>query len=67
VTRRHADSWLSRWLLDTEKMQKTDPVAKQLVTKYKMPMPNPGLKQDEVRQLLKYFHWSDQREGLAKN
>ena len=42
--------WLSRWLLDTEKMQKSDPVAKGLVTKYKMPMPNPGLRQDEVRQ-----------------
>jgi hypothetical protein len=32
-----------------------------------MPMPNPGLKRDEVRQLLKFFHWSDQHEGLAKN
>ena len=67
VTQRHPDTWLTRWLLDTEKMQKSDPVAKGLVTKYRMPMPNPGLKQDEVRQLLKFFHWSDQREGLAKN
>jgi nitrite reductase (NO-forming) len=67
VTQRHGDAWLSRWLLETEKMQKSDPVAKQLVKKYRMPMPNPGLKQREVRQILKFFHWSDQREGLAKN
>ena len=67
VTRRYTDAWLTRWLLDTEKMQKTDPVAKQLVAKYRMLMPNPGLKREEVRQILKFFHWSDQREGLAKN
>jgi len=67
VTRRHPDGWLTRWLLDTEKMQKSDPAAKELVTKYKMPMPNPGLKAAEVRVLLKFFHWSDQHEGLAKN
>ncbi|HZE10204.1 MAG TPA: multicopper oxidase domain-containing protein [Burkholderiales bacterium] len=67
VTRRHADAWLTKWLLETEKMQKSDPAAKQLVAKYKMPMPNPGLKAVEVRDILKFFHWSDQREGLAKN
>jgi nitrite reductase (NO-forming) len=67
VTRRHADAWLTRWLLDTQKMQKSDPVAKQLVSKYRMPMPNPGLKPAEAQDLLKFFHWSDQREGLAKN
>jgi hypothetical protein len=67
VTQRHADAWLTRWLLDTEKMQHSDPEAKGLVAKYRMPMPNPGLKATEVRDLLKFFHWSDQREGLAKN
>jgi nitrite reductase (NO-forming) len=67
VTQRRADPWLTRWLLDTEKMQKSDPAAKQLVAKYRMPMPNPGLKQDEVRQILKFLHWSDQRESLSKN
>lgn len=67
VTHRHPDAWLAKWLLETEKMQKSDPVAKDLVTKYRMPMPNPGLKAVEVHDLLKYFHWSDQRDGLAKN
>jgi nitrite reductase (NO-forming) len=67
VTKRRPDAWLTKWLLETEKMQKGDPVAKELVTKYRMPMPNPGLKAAEVHDLLKFFHWSDQREGLAKN
>ena len=67
VTKRHPDAWLTKWLLETEKMQKSDPVAKDLVVKYRMPMPNPGLRSAEVRDLLKFFHWSDQREGIAKN
>jgi nitrite reductase (NO-forming) len=67
VTKRHPDAWLTKWLLETEMMQKSDPVAKDLVSKFGMPMPNPGLKSDEVRGLLKFFHWSDQHEGLAKN
>jgi nitrite reductase (NO-forming) len=67
VTQRHPDTWLTKWLLETEKMQKSDPVAQDLVSKYGMPMPNPGLKTDEVRNLLKFFHWSDHNDGLAKN
>jgi mono/diheme cytochrome c family protein len=67
VTRRHADAWLSRWLLAPDRMQKTDPDARALLAKYKTPMPNLGLKADEVRLLLKFLHWNDQRDGLAKN
>jgi len=67
VTTRHPDAWLTKWLLETEKMQKNDPVAQDLVTKYGMPMPNPGLKAAEVHDLLKFFHWSDHNDGIAKN
>ena len=66
VTRRRADQWLTWWLLETDRMQKSDPVAKALLEKYKTPMPNLGLKAAEVRELLKFMHWSDQN-GLAKN
>jgi mono/diheme cytochrome c family protein len=66
VTRRHADQWLTWWLLETDRMQKTDPEAKALLAKYGKPMPNLGLKPAEVRELLRYLHWSD-RNGLAKN
>jgi mono/diheme cytochrome c family protein len=66
VTRRRADTWLTKWLLETEQMQKTDPAGKALLAKYKTPMPNQGLNRDEVRQILKYLHWADQRKGLAQ-
>lgn len=66
VTRRHPDKWLTWWLLETDRMQKSDPEAKALLAKYKTPMPNLGLKPAEVRELLMFLHWSD-RNGLAKN
>jgi len=62
VTRRHADLWLTNWLLAPEKMQKTDAAAKALLAKYKVPMPNPGLNRNEVRQVVKYFHWIDRQD-----
>ena len=66
VTRRRADQWLTWWLLETDRMQKTDPVAKALLEKYKTPMPNLGLKAAEARELIQFLHWSD-HNGLAKN
>lgn len=66
VTRRHPDQWLTWWLLETDRMQKTDAEAKALLARYKMPMPNLGLKPAEVRELLRFLHWSD-RSGLAQN
>jgi len=66
VTRRHPDKWLTWWLLETDRMQKTDPEAKALLAKYKTPMPNLGLKPNEVRELLEFLHRSD-HNGIAKN
>jgi len=66
VTNRHPDQWLTWWLLETDRMQKEDPVAKALLAKYKTPMPNLGLKPGEARELIKFLHWSD-HNGLAKN
>jgi mono/diheme cytochrome c family protein len=67
VTRRHRDQWLTWWLLETDRMQKSDPEAKALLAKYKTPMPNLGLKPAEVRELLSFLHWNDRQNGLAKN
>jgi mono/diheme cytochrome c family protein len=67
VTARHADAWLTRWLMEPDQMQKSDPDAKALLAKYKTPMPNLGLSQAEARQLVKFLHWSDQHDGMAKN
>ena len=66
VTHRHPDQWLTWWLLETDRMQKQDDVAKALLAKYKTPMPNLGLTPAEARELISFLHWSD-RNGLAKN
>ena len=66
VTQRRADAWLTRWLLETDAMLKTDPAAKQLLEKYKTSMPNLGLSPAEANQLVKFFHWNDRHDGPAK-
>jgi nitrite reductase (NO-forming) len=63
VTQRRSDAWLTRWLLATDTMLATDPVAKEMLAKYKISMPNQGLTPAEVSQILKFFHWSDQSHG----
>jgi nitrite reductase (NO-forming) len=60
VTKRHDQAWLARWLKAPEEMVKTDPTAKALLDKWKVPMPNQGLTDEEVRAYLAYFKWADQ-------
>lgn len=65
TTKRHNDAWLTRWLKEPDVMLKSDPVAIALLEKYKVPMPNQGLSDEETQQLLKYFHWIDEESGFA--
>jgi nitrite reductase (NO-forming) len=60
VTRRHDDPWITRWLKSPEKMLESDAAAKALLDKYKVPMPNQNLSDQEIKQYLKYFHFFDQ-------
>ena len=60
VTKRHDTAWLTRWLKSPEQMLQTDPTAKALLDKWKIPMPNQGLGDEEIRQYLAYFKWADQ-------
>src|SRR5512140_1845622 len=60
VTKRHDDAWLTRWLKSPEQMLQTDPVAKALLDKWKIAMPNQGLSDEEIKQYLAYFKWADQ-------
>lgn len=69
VSKRHDDAWLARWLKSSEQMLQSDPVAKAMLDKWKIPMPNQGLSDDEVRQYLAYFKWADanlQPKGSAQ-
>jgi nitrite reductase (NO-forming) len=60
VTKRHDQAWLARWLKSPEQMLQTDAKAKALLEKWKIPMPNQGLSDEEVKQYLAYFKWADE-------
>ncbi|MGE5640188.1 MAG: multicopper oxidase domain-containing protein [Clostridia bacterium] len=59
VTKRRNDQWLARWLKSPEDMLKGDADAKALLDKYKLPMPNQGLNEQEIQQYIAYFKWAD--------
>lgn len=60
VTKRRDDGWLTRWLKSPEQMLGTDATAKAMLDKFKLPMPNQGLSDPEIKQYLAYFKWADQ-------
>jgi nitrite reductase (NO-forming) len=60
VSKRRDDAWLTRWLRSPEQMLQSDAAAKALLDKYKIPMPNQGLGEDEIKQYVAYFKWADQ-------
>ncbi|MDQ6620554.1 MAG: multicopper oxidase domain-containing protein [Pseudomonadota bacterium] len=59
VTKRRDDPWLARWLRNPEQMLQTDATAKQMLEKYKVPMPNQNLSEAEIREYMAYFKWAD--------
>ncbi|HEY2188587.1 MAG TPA: multicopper oxidase domain-containing protein [Caldimonas sp.] len=60
VSKRRDDAWITRWLKSPEQMLQADAAAKSLLDKYKIPMPNQGLSEDEIKQYVSYFKWADQ-------
>jgi nitrite reductase (NO-forming) len=59
VTKRRDDAWLTRWLKNPEQMLTTDATAKQMLEKYKLPMPDQNLSDQEIREFVAYFRWAD--------
>ncbi len=59
VTKRRDDAWFVRWMKDPEGMAKSDPIGKELLAKYKIPMPNQNSTDEEIREYLAYFKWAD--------
>ncbi|HTS20953.1 MAG TPA: multicopper oxidase domain-containing protein [Casimicrobiaceae bacterium] len=59
VTKRRNDAWLGKWLKSPEKMLQTDADAKAMLEKYKLPMPNQNLSDEEMREFVAYFKWVD--------
>ena len=60
VTMRRSDAWLARWLESPEAMLASDDTAKALLKRSPLPMPNQNLSPQDIRALMKYFHWADQ-------
>jgi nitrite reductase (NO-forming) len=60
VSKRRDDAWIAHWLKSPEQMLQADVTAKQLLGKYKVPMPNQNLSDAEIREYTTYFKWADQ-------
>ena len=65
VTKRRDAGWLARWLKDPEGMAKSDPIGREMLAKYKLPMPNQGLTDAEIKDYIAYFKWADEN-GQAR-
>ena len=59
VTKRRDEEWLRKWLKSPETMIMSDPVAKELLQQYMVPMPNQGLSDQDIEALIEYFEYED--------
>jgi nitrite reductase (NO-forming) len=59
VTTRRDAAWLHRWLKNPDEMLKSDATAKQMLDKFKVPMPNQNLSEEEISEYIAYFKWAD--------
>ncbi len=64
VTKRRSKDWLAKWIADPTGMLKTDKIAKELLKKYKTPMPKVPLSKKEVASLIGYLEGQD--KGTVK-
>ncbi len=61
VTKRREKDWIKKWLKSPETMILTDPIAKELLKEYFVPMPNQGLNDQEIESLIKFFEENDEK------
>ncbi len=59
VTERREEEWLKKWLKSPETMLMSDPIAKEMLGVYMIPMPNQGLTDEEIDALIEYFESED--------
>src|SRR5215469_7276069 len=59
VTKRRSEAWLTKWLKSPEQILQSDADAKSMLEKYKVPMPNQNLSEEEIRAFEAYFKWAD--------
>ena len=59
VTDRREEEWLKKWLKSPDKMVMTDPIAKEMLKEYYVPMPNQNLTDEQIVYLIEYFKSQD--------
>jgi cytochrome c551/c552 len=63
VTRRRTAAWIEAQILRPEVMLREDPISKELLGEYAVPMPNLGIKPEEARALVEFMKKKD-RPGV---
>ena len=66
VTERREEEWLRKWLKSPDTMIYTDPIAKELLKEYLVPMPNQGLTYEDIDALMAYFEHIDSQDESEK-
>ena len=66
ITERRERDWLIRFIVSPDELiEQGDPIAKQIVEEYGMPMPNMGLSQPEAEEVLVYIEAQSRGEPSA--
>jgi cytochrome c551/c552 len=65
VTQRRSATWMEQQMLHPEVMTKQDPIARELLGKYAVQMPNLMLKPEEVKALIEFLKHKDKELSPA--
>lgn len=61
VTERREEEWLTKWIKSPDTMVFSDPIAKEMLAEYMVPMPNQGLSDEEVVEIISYLKFEDSK------
>lgn len=61
ATERREEEWLKKWIKNPDEMLRTDPIAKEMLKEYMVPMPNQGLNDEEVDAVVEYMKHMDKK------
>jgi len=62
VTGRREEEWLKKWIKSPDTMVFSDPIAKEMLAEYMIPMPNQGLSDEEVVEVISYLKFEDSKK-----
>ena len=62
ATERREEEWLQKWIKSPATMIMTDPIARELLKEYFVPMPNQGITEEEVEKIIAYLKFKDSKK-----